>query len=1078
MKTNDDILKILKNSLIETVAGRKNILFIDESGGVDAGDFFDHLTALAATMRLSISPCRYTADEHPEAHPYYPFLQLVRNRLQSLNRDDIARKLEKIPLYHFHRDIFCDYFSGLTINRNESIIVEEIDYETRRFGDDLAHLLTETDDGRIQVIVIQNLRGVSPTTANFIRRLLSDEFTNPMLLIVGMNITDILSSQETGDYLKTLLIDIVASQTILNPKPDNNIDSGKTVEAKRPPASPSQLIDLMHFLCIEETIQAGNKLYNTALSSTDASDTELLLFTLDILTQAYYCNREIDTALIYNNQFINIARTSNNPQAIATSLRSASILYYAKSDSESAIRLAYQAWQMARASGNHRESALAAFALYLGKDSTNILSDSDPELQLNLFDSLSADLRNLKFYNHLAYICTRTLNLVYFSRAHGSDRALDICRQGLDLAEQYGNQFRLSHAYHALGLLYQNIGDTINADDCYRKSESAKELHGTNIEKARICNGIGYFQFSQENYADSITYYMKALSLLEKSKQYQEICTTLINIGITYLFSFHYDRCIHYLEEALRIMNYLDITDLPFHPRFNIYSILGIAYFKEKHSSKAYELIGRIEGNPSTSRPLHRAEYYFFLLAEREWFEGNTDAAADFFEKAISALSVAADETRHIILFCYFEYGHMYFENDLIKKAAAAFRRGLNAIPTENTYPFHRALLLNALNRGDFPDPAELEYRKFESGIIFDLIKQDITLNRLHRKIQEINFLNSLQNIIYTRLDTRETIIEAGRLIQNSFLTEFCIIALAGDEGTRPVMPSADKFNILFSSPEISPEQRSFLFDTVLPQFTTKETLLVDNEADNRHTPLGNLYAVAYLPLSSDDRLFGFIFCVSGNREFRLSQDDMRTLALAANQITISIELKNATARLLQAAIVDGLTGVLNRQETINRMESERKRLFRYSKGLQSNFSVLFLDLDNFKHFNDTYGHHTGDLILRYFVGILERSTRSVDVIGRWGGDEFVIMLPETPKTAAVTVAERVIRAVSDQTALSHYLMEQAHLNIGPEERLGCSIGISEFHPASGSEVEHILQNADSALYESKRTGKNRYTVH
>ncbi len=158
-------------------------------------------------------------------------------------------------------------------------------------------------------------------------------------------------------------------------------------------------------------------------------------------------------------------------------------------------------------------------------------------------------------------------------------------------------------------------------------------------------------------------------------------------------------------------------------------------------------------------------------------------------------------------------------------------------------------------------------------------------------------------------------------------------------------------------------------------------------------------------------------------------------------------------------AAVDGLTGLFNRRFLDVALTKELNRARRYEQV----FSVLFVDLDNFKHVNDTYGHELGDVVLKTVGREIRDLLRQEDIAARYGGEEFLVILPQTPTSGALHFAERLltrIRAVS----------------IHPAVRLSFSGGISSY-PQSGTTVDDLVRGADTALYQAKRNGKDQVRV-
>ncbi|UCG93161.1 MAG: diguanylate cyclase [candidate division WOR-3 bacterium] len=154
---------------------------------------------------------------------------------------------------------------------------------------------------------------------------------------------------------------------------------------------------------------------------------------------------------------------------------------------------------------------------------------------------------------------------------------------------------------------------------------------------------------------------------------------------------------------------------------------------------------------------------------------------------------------------------------------------------------------------------------------------------------------------------------------------------------------------------------------------------------------------------------------------------------------------------------LDPLTGIFNRRYFENQLSKELQRASRYTHPL----SILFLDIDQFKKVNDEFGHQRGDQVLQELCQILERCLRSVDVVARYGGDEFIALLPETKKTYAKKTAERILKSIKN------YDFFKGNLKV---RELAVSIGVAAFPEDAGGTYE-LIKKADTALYQAKREG-------
>jgi len=165
------------------------------------------------------------------------------------------------------------------------------------------------------------------------------------------------------------------------------------------------------------------------------------------------------------------------------------------------------------------------------------------------------------------------------------------------------------------------------------------------------------------------------------------------------------------------------------------------------------------------------------------------------------------------------------------------------------------------------------------------------------------------------------------------------------------------------------------------------------------------------------------------------------------------------TKKLENLANTDPLTGVWNRRYFLNLCEREINRAYRYNRF----FSLLILDLDHFKQINDIYGHAVGDEVLIAITIIVQSSIRKIDLLGRFGGEEFVVLLPETTLNVAVDMAEIIRNNLEKKVILAEEI----------EVRVTVSIGVSTYQ-LEDQNIDVVLQRADQALYQAKNQGRNR----
>lgn len=225
--------------------------------------------------------------------------------------------------------------------------------------------------------------------------------------------------------------------------------------------------------------------------------------------------------------------------------------------------------------------------------------------------------------------------------------------------------------------------------------------------------------------------------------------------------------------------------------------------------------------------------------------------------------------------------------------------------------------------------------------------------------------------------------------------------------------------------------------------------------------PLGPLNAGKSwlgVPLLGRGQVLGYLSIYSDHPGIYES-GQTRLAEIFANEASIAIENARLFQKVQQLAITDELTGAYNRRYFFELLDLELARSRRYNHSI----SLLMIDIDHFKSVNDRYGHATGDQVLKSVCAQIDQTVRESDSLGRYGGEEFILLLPETPLDRAVEVAERLRRMV-----------ENTKMRVdGVEISVTLSIGAAAIGPDS-KDSDSLVQSADRAMYQAKEAGRNR----
>jgi diguanylate cyclase (GGDEF)-like protein len=174
--------------------------------------------------------------------------------------------------------------------------------------------------------------------------------------------------------------------------------------------------------------------------------------------------------------------------------------------------------------------------------------------------------------------------------------------------------------------------------------------------------------------------------------------------------------------------------------------------------------------------------------------------------------------------------------------------------------------------------------------------------------------------------------------------------------------------------------------------------------------------------------------------------------------------LKNLLQQTRELSISDGLTGLYNQMHFFELLDLETKKSQRYNMS----YSLIIFDVDHFKNYNDSHGHQLGSQTLKGIAAIMKKKFRATDILAKYGGDEFVIILPQTDKVGAYLAAERLREAVEKQAFPG--------AETQPQKKITISIGLASY-PEHGMTDDEILNHADKSLYFAKESGRNRTII-
>ncbi len=349
------------------------------------------------------------------------------------------------------------------------------------------------------------------------------------------------------------------------------------------------------------------------------------------------------------------------------------------------------------------------------------------------------------------------------------------------------------------------------------------------------------------------------------------------------------------------------------------------------------------------------------------------------------------------------------------------------------------------------------------AGHLSDVIRADQAIQQLREDQARSALINRVSNEIRNALKSSHQIMETlVESLLGHFKLDLCVCSLYNESSE-----SFTDFKIADAARSTKNQDEhnlgEYLFQSYKEELKSGETIFLPREQLEKRIaglsdvpPLGNCKAAHVVPLFHAGNFKGALCLISPHQESEFSEKDMHMIIDLADRVAVVVAHTELFATIEHRSITDAMTGLYNRRHFEAQLEKEIDR----NKRFGHSFSLIIIDLDYLKRINDTLGHHFGDKAIKHIGNVVRKSVRDVDTVGRYGGEEFVVILPETELKSAKIVAERICCAIRER----------------PLEEIGtvtASLGVAVF-PRDAANKDKLFELADAALFLAKGKGRNQ----
>lgn len=1039
---------------------------------------------------------RFSKNEIRE--PYEPFMNGIRYYYQKFFSSEMTVQefIDKCNVYSLHQTIFVSYLAEGVAKREEPIIISEVSFEKEKFISSIINCMNFIAERKKILVVLSRFQFAGRATLNLIRELLNNLPACRIKILMIYNelqrslsytekeFDEIVTLAENQDILlewkseEETKFDDYHSSFIPNRRffreyirKINNLCYTLAVE------DAEYYIHIIHNRIVEEKmkIERTDKFNFYALASycyVIKNDHTSAMLMCEKLLLFYDKNTDFVSDYIYNYL------CGQNQMML---MQSELTLKYARNCKDIGERLDSEKMKL-------YADILCLIAQYSGwKDVFSVDFD-----KTYIDDEMTKILKKYNFKNILSHYLIFGYDNDDISikkmLESGTSKTFE---EAIRIGNELGNTFFLLTALTKYIVMFTDRGFYKFADKFYREKYDILSRLDNPVRKAHLLLGMGYNCIASERYEEANEYFEKAVQMLYDMKESEQVVEALYNMTINCICAQDYKASCDYLNTIFKMLANLGIETIQICNASKLYGLHALSYYKLGNEYRCYRCLGKIQiliSHILNREPGEKPDYYrwhedlclyYLLCAILNKNNGEYEKAGKNFEKAKFHFESYSGAMFYLVIDYITEYYDYFMRIGEKTEAEKILNFGLNFCE-KNEYTLKADCIRSIIRKENYKvqtDLSGLKNTDFNS-----LVEQSYNVgmeHQLEERKKDIRFLSTWQEMI-----NREDI-EYGILINNAMTTLQNNYNL---DGMLLIELMDSKVNEIYKDKDM---QHICDYGEIIEFFKLTKKGFVANRIDETFLEYEKLVSIfgknrivtlVGIPITDDRGLLGiFIGIVKMHRNFRhnrilMDEDDLMIMKTAIIQLKNAVErirsrenIVEINEKLNKLAVTDMLTGLYNRQGLAKMIEGH--------VACRNRIAILYADLDNFKFYNDTFGHDVGDVILKEFARVFETISKGLGYAVRYGGDEFLVVLNNVDAAQACRVADEIYAAIRDGfvPVVREYL--QRDVQIPKSKFVSCSIGIALSEDGSIEQINDTLKKADQALYYMKKHTKGSYIL-
>lgn len=1114
----DDYIPELVDTMMQNLGtARNHLFFIKHYNTFDLERAYIHELSMSRTQACFLFHDFEITDM---LVAYEPFMDWIKQLYREFGEDSMEKFFDANRVYTLHRPVFRAFFEDGRCSRKEPILIGEIEFEQKRFVDEVVRMLQYFSRKKPLMFIFNRIHAAGNSTIRVLSRLMEDSQSCQIGMIATYNesVPDLEYNKEMWQALQTRLNenDCIIDWTLDSMIQHTDTNPGFIFDGKKLEEYDVKLNNMLYFLTLDQAEYYLDILYHKFEVEKVLVTSENKFRFLSLYARTALYRQKYPEALLYcegmRNALYDCYRIEWEYQY---NLLKAEIYMY-NFKMEKAMSYVKKCEPLCDKLQDDYLRFQVDMLQYMirfegWRNIWLLIEDNDID------STLLERAEQYGFDNHLAHIYVYSFdnNVDKYKQLDKIEERLSVFNRGIELGKQIGNEQFLIEAYKKNIMIASTNGNFDVTDFFYEKIYEMVKDADNLAEQARICNGRGYNCCTAEKYEEANRYYNQSLEIFSKMRDMVAVSETLYNMAVNAFQAEDYATSDSYLAVCLRIVSYIKCNSVPV---CNISKIFGLRAYCNYELGKIY----------NTKLYVQKMEQYLGNVIT--WEEDGTSQIHLWDDDMLLYYTINGLLLEH--------EGHLKDAESCMEKARKYMDRSKGS--AFMNLPLYATVNAKVCRKLGMPERAEYflgeairfceakGYHQKKSRLTADLegkewVKPEYHLPlvgnslenisemafhqgmnmRFRQQQREISFLGIWQKYMNNNKDSMQLVINDALIaLKNNFSLE--ALTFIRIEDGLPVVYFDDspydmnQEKIAYMIRYFTQNRREFVVTRLDKGYVEKKELI---RCLFGISPVNTLLAV---PSFVNEQLNGiFIATIDLGtdwnykvKKYEFDSEELSILRLLFRQLLEAMERKEArdqlnsinnelqfvNNRLKDLAIKDTLTGLHNRQGFHEELEIQMTRAKKANRTMEVSF--LYADLDNFKYYNDTFGHDIGDFLLKQYADIMKGICKDRGYAVRYGGDEFILVLYTNNHDEIEKAAKSIYMALCHEQGYADQIAAKLgkQVEIPREKHLSCSIGIStavlSVEEMTREKIEETLKRADEMMYFVKKTTKHRYAFY